>query len=328
MAITTPSTLETANYGTQGWNAIMSANVQKINDYVWKQIAWQNPIVDRDLATPPGSPAQNSRYIVAGSPTGAWSGHAGKIAHYSGSAWDITTPTEGYIVYLLDENIFAVYNGSAWVNLSTFVDHGSALGLADDDHTQYALLAGRSSGQAIKGGTASGENLTLMSTNHATKGKLLIGTSAYDEANNRLGVNKNNPEVALDVNGTAQIPTVRGGSGSGNDLTLTSSSNATKGKIIVGNSAYDEVNNRFGIGTATPDEKLHVAGGAKITGNIDHDGSQVGFYGVTPVNRPSAYTITNATPTRTLDASTATLADLINLVAQLQDDLKNQGLSQ
>jgi hypothetical protein len=53
---------------------------------------------------------------------------------------------------------------------------------------------------------------------------------------------------------------VIGGTASGNNLTLSSTSNATKGKILFGNSAYDEVNNRLGIGTTTPNWKLHVAG--------------------------------------------------------------------
>jgi Protein of unknown function (DUF2793) len=33
-------------------------------------------VQDRDLATPPGSPADGQRWIVAASPTGAWAGHA------------------------------------------------------------------------------------------------------------------------------------------------------------------------------------------------------------------------------------------------------------
>lgn len=51
------------------------------------------------------------------------------------------------------------------------LDHGVDLGgLGDDDHAQYALLAGRSGGQTLIGGTASGNGLVLTSTSHATKG--------------------------------------------------------------------------------------------------------------------------------------------------------------
>lgn len=53
-------------------------------------------------------------------------------------------------------------------------DHGNLTGLADDDHSQYALLAGRATGQTLKGGTGSAENLTLQGTSHATPGLVLI----------------------------------------------------------------------------------------------------------------------------------------------------------
>jgi len=54
------------------------------------------------------------------------------------------------------------------------IDHGSIGGLADDDHTQYALLAGRSGGQTLKGDTAASGNLVLESTANATKGSVKI----------------------------------------------------------------------------------------------------------------------------------------------------------
>jgi hypothetical protein len=49
-------------------------------------------------------------------------------------------------------------------------DHDLLDGLLDDDHSIYALLAGRSGGQTLKGGTAASEHLTLQSTDHATRG--------------------------------------------------------------------------------------------------------------------------------------------------------------
>lgn len=93
------------------------------------------------------------------------------------------------------------YNSSTGVFTfdQTALDHGTIGGLSDDDHAQYHLLAGRAGGQTLKGGTASGENMTLMSTNHATKGKILFGTSGYDEANNRLGIGNSSPNVGLDI---------------------------------------------------------------------------------------------------------------------------------
>lgn len=64
------------------------------------------------------------------------------------------------------------YNGSQWLASApdTEIDHGAVSGLLDDDHTQYALLAGRSGGQSLIGGTAASNALNLESTSHATKG--------------------------------------------------------------------------------------------------------------------------------------------------------------
>jgi hypothetical protein len=64
------------------------------------------------------------------------------------------------------------YDGSQWLASppDTEIDHGTISGLLDDDHTQYALLAGRSGGQSLVGGTAASNNLNLESTAHATKG--------------------------------------------------------------------------------------------------------------------------------------------------------------
>lgn len=68
------------------------------------------------------------------------------------------------------------WNGSAWVATTIsggVTDHGALTGLGDDDHSIYPLLAGRSGGQTLVGGTGSGQNLTLQSTSNATKGRIL-----------------------------------------------------------------------------------------------------------------------------------------------------------
>lgn len=49
-------------------------------------------------------------------------------------------------------------------NPTLVTDHGNLSGLSDDDHTQYALLAGRSAGQTLIGGTATTDDLILQTT--------------------------------------------------------------------------------------------------------------------------------------------------------------------
>lgn len=91
--------------------------------------------------------------------------------------------------------------------INSTLDHGGLAGLSDDDHTQYLLLAGRSGGQTAKGDTASGGSLTLMSTAHATKGSILFGNSAYDEANDRLGVGITDPATQIESASTSTSAT-------------------------------------------------------------------------------------------------------------------------
>lgn len=63
--------------------------------------------------------------------------------------------------------------------------------IATEAETNYALLAGRASAQTLIGGTGSGDNLTLQSTSHATRGVISItdtlsvqggGTATYTAA--------------------------------------------------------------------------------------------------------------------------------------------------
>jgi hypothetical protein len=65
-------------------------------------------IADRDATAPPGSPSTTSAYIVAASPTGAWSGHAGDIAFLVNGTWTFIDVREGMIFWIEDENKFLV----------------------------------------------------------------------------------------------------------------------------------------------------------------------------------------------------------------------------
>lgn len=69
------------------------------------------------LATPPGSPANGDAYIVAASPTGAWSGWAGSIAFYADTAWQRLVPAEGWLTWNKATDTALVWTGAAWVNL-------------------------------------------------------------------------------------------------------------------------------------------------------------------------------------------------------------------
>ncbi len=89
------------------------------------------------------------------------------------------------------------------------LNHHNLVGLTDDDHSQYALLAGRATGQTITGGTASGDDLTLRSTSNATKGSIIIdettGSTSKDTGalviEGGVGIEEN-LHVGGDISGT------------------------------------------------------------------------------------------------------------------------------
>ncbi len=78
----------------------------------------QLAVLDRDLTTPPPTPPDGVRYIVAPGGTGVWTGHSLKVAAYQDGAWEIYIPREGWTAWVADEDQLVAWNGSAWVNVS------------------------------------------------------------------------------------------------------------------------------------------------------------------------------------------------------------------
>lgn len=71
-------------------------------------------VADRDLSTPPASPAEGVRYLVGSAPTGTWSGHAAEIAAFQDGAWAFFTPSTGWFVWVADEQTALVWTGTVW----------------------------------------------------------------------------------------------------------------------------------------------------------------------------------------------------------------------
>lgn len=74
----------------------------------------QLAVLDRDLTAPPASPVEGQRWIVKTGATGAWAGHVNAIAAWQDGAWQFSTPKTGWIAFVVDEGVLAMWNGSAW----------------------------------------------------------------------------------------------------------------------------------------------------------------------------------------------------------------------
>lgn len=115
-------------------------------------------VIDRNLNTPPGSPSHGDVYIVGASPTGAWSGKAAAIAYFD-QIWRFVEPYEGVTLWVNDEDLHVVYNGSAWQVVSS--GGGGGGGTSTDFVT---VVEGR---------------LTLMSNTPVTTSDVTAATTLY-----------------------------------------------------------------------------------------------------------------------------------------------------
>lgn len=82
----------------------------------------QCAVISKTVATPPGSPVNGDRYIVAASPTGAWAGWANQIVVWTtddpgflSGHWQNYVPNAGWLAYNVADATIYVYSGSAWV---------------------------------------------------------------------------------------------------------------------------------------------------------------------------------------------------------------------
>jgi hypothetical protein len=104
-----------------------------------------------------------------------------------------TLATGAFAGTATDGNNLTIVSGvPTWtVPTGGVTDHGALTGLSDDDHTIYALLAGRSGGQSWIAGTGSGDNMDLSASSHGTPGKIRLGGSSgfiYDQLTNFAGL--------------------------------------------------------------------------------------------------------------------------------------------
>lgn len=140
----------------------------------------------------------------------------------------------------------------------------------------------------VQGGTGSGGNLTLKSTTHATKGKLLLGaagSSVYDEVNDRLGIGTNAPGFPLQVKG--------GSAGSNLISTLVTGDTVSRFRVDAdgthswgpGNTAVDTNLYRASTNTLKTDNSLTVAGSLAVAGSPSLGGG-VGVFGLLNAGTP------------------------------------------
>lgn len=111
-------------------------------------------------------------------------------------------------------------------------------------------------------------------------------------------------------------PIITGSTLPSGSLTLSSTSDAIKGKILFGSSAYDELNNRLGIGTTSPASSLSVASpsGTQLFASITGTNTATASAATTCINLTSTLSpaLNSGAAYRTLNMSSTYNAPGIN----------------
>lgn len=143
-----------------------------------------------------GMMAQAAANSILGNNTGS----AANVAYLTGT--QVTAMLDTFSTSTTTKGLVTGSNGAGtgrYLNSNgTWQQFSTGLGNSSGTIT-VNLSTGLAGGQSAIGGTAASENLTLSSTSNATKGKILFGTSAYDEVNNRLGLGTASPSCMLNI---------------------------------------------------------------------------------------------------------------------------------
>lgn len=75
-------------------------------------------VIDRDLSSPPASPAEGDRYLVKPAGGGAFAGKDHQVAHFLDGGWSFYPPAVGWLVWVADEAALLAWNGAAWAAVS------------------------------------------------------------------------------------------------------------------------------------------------------------------------------------------------------------------
>ncbi|HEY3281386.1 MAG TPA: DUF2793 domain-containing protein [Armatimonadota bacterium] len=292
-------------------------------------ITWAASVLDKDLSTPPGTPAVGQRYIVWPTGTGAWATHDNAIAEWSGAAWTFTpasgAQTTNLALLVGDEAKSYVFNGTAWVSFGGAVAHADVTGPdVGDYHTQYARLAGRGSGQTLYGSNVASGNLTLGSTSHATKGSLiladLIGTGGFLMADSSGHLYSSSAvNLASQVGGL--LPVISGGTGAGTaagarvNLGLDQLANVPQVQLQAATPAASQTGGLWVTGAAKAGSLEATAGGLSLPqGQAVRaganwmlgqtiDGTATNRLGSDAISNPLAIYTNTGAPKATLDAA-------------------------
>ncbi len=132
-------------------------------------------VIDKNLSTPPDSPAIGDCYLVAPSTFGAWAGRSEQVAEYNGTGWDFTSPNEDSAVWVENEDVFYVWAGGWAIT-------GPIAVLTNDTAVVHDVTLPAEASVEIKDSAtlnvSSGKTLTVNGPLQAAEYKVFVGSGS------------------------------------------------------------------------------------------------------------------------------------------------------
>lgn len=205
--------------------------------------------------------------FTAGNITAALTGNADTATNSTNSVVTSKSDSVDYFLTFVGSNASSnqgIDVGPAKYNPSTSTITATVFSGALTGHASLdlALTGGTMSGSILlAAGTAAAGTSPVKFQSGTNLSAVEAGAMEYDGTSLLFSPDGTRYNVLLNNYGLSGGQTVVGGTAASNALTLSSTSNATKGNILFGTSAYDEVNNRLGVGTTSPTAALHLKAG-------------------------------------------------------------------
>jgi len=242
----------------------------------------QASALDRTRTSPPATPNEGDRYIVAVSATGDWAGQDATLAVYANGGWMFHMPNVGWKTYVEAEGVEVIFDGTGWaiqglpqfdtLGLNAQADSVNRLAIS----APATLLTHEGAGHQLKvnKATITDTNSLLFQTNWA--GRAEMGCTGNDDFSIKVsedGSTFHEGLVVKSATGAVQFPNGIAGTGTaagqmgGQILTITSGANGP----LTNASALYEVSatySGYGVATGVADfsaTPLGVAAGTSIS---------------------------------------------------------------
>jgi len=231
-------------------------------------------VVQSETNTTPSSPTEGACHAIGTSPTGAWTGKAGRIALYEDGAWIYLMPRTGWIGWFAEASRQRIWTGAAWVDLLTESEI-SQIGInASADATNRLVV---SAAATLLNHAGAGHQLKINKADGSDTGSLMFQTGFSGRA--EMGLSGSDDfEIKVSADGSAWATALKTSAGGAVSM---------PGRPLV-RASYGETaltpadNTRTGFGTLHLDQG-GFALGATVTSGV---GSRLvvpvtGFYMIT-----------------------------------------------